>query len=52
MSVSVRISDKSNKLLREIAKKNTLFGSSETITDLAIEEFYERVKKKKFGLGR
>jgi predicted transcriptional regulator len=52
MSVSVRISDKSNKLLREIAKKNTLFGSSETITNLAIEEFYDRVKKKKFGLGR
>ena len=52
MSVSVRISDKSNKLLREIAKKNTLFGSSEAITNLAIEEFYDRVKKKKFGLGR
>ena len=52
MSVSVRISDKSNKLLREIAKKNTLFGSSEMITNLAIEEFYDRVKKKKFRLAR
>ena len=52
MHVSVRISDRSNKLLKEIAKKNTLFGSSETITNLAIEEFYDRVKKKKFGLGR
>ena len=52
MSVSVRISDKSNKLLREIAKKNTLYGSTDSITNVAIEEFYDRVKKNKFGLGR
>ena len=52
MPVTIRISDKSNKLLREIAKKNTLYGSTDSITNVAIEEFYHRVKKNKFGLGR
>lgn len=52
MSVSVRISDNSMRLLKEIAKKNTLYGTTDSITNLAIEEYYERQKKSKFGLGR
>jgi predicted transcriptional regulator len=48
MSVSVRISDKSMRLLKEIAKKNKLYGTVTDIATTAIEEYYNEQKKRRF----
>jgi len=48
MSVSVRISDKSMRLIKEIAKKNKLYGSVTDIATTAIEQYYIEQKKRKF----
>ena len=48
MTVSLRVSDKSNRLLKEIAKKNKLYGTVTAIATTAIEEYYFEQKKKNF----
>ena len=48
MTVSLRVSDKSNRLLKEIAKKNKLYGTVTDIVTTAIEEYYFEQKKKNF----